>query len=268
MTRQRVGKILREAAALAHRAARSAGCPPLPTTTPHTLRRTYISIALLANGFDVKWVMSQVGHADSKMTMDVYAQLEQRVDRSHGTAFDALVTARARLRDPDARIGTRFGTRWALDTARSSLPPTAIEAQQKACETQAFQRWRDPDSNRGHHDFQSCALPTELSRRGAESVAPRASGPTRATVPAMSRRIIALIGVAAAAIVAVGVVLLLRGGDDKAGGDQRRRGTRGPKRRAELRPRNAPARSSGSTPGRRRRASCSASSSRRSRAGR
>ena len=26
-------------------------------------------------------------------------------------------------------------------------------------------RWRDPDSNWGHHDFQSCALPTELSRR-------------------------------------------------------------------------------------------------------
>src|SRR5581483_5627784 len=26
--------------------------------------------------------------------------------------------------------------------------------------------WRDPDSNRGHHDFQSCALPAELSRRG------------------------------------------------------------------------------------------------------
>ena len=28
--------------------------------------------------------------------------------------------------------------------------------------------WRDPDSNRGHHDFQSCALPTELSRRGGD----------------------------------------------------------------------------------------------------
>lgn len=28
-------------------------------------------------------------------------------------------------------------------------------------------RWRDPDSNWGHHDFQSCALPTELSRRGS-----------------------------------------------------------------------------------------------------
>ena len=31
---------------------------------------------------------------------------------------------------------------------------------------QGLSRWRDPDSNRGHHDFQSCALPTELSRRG------------------------------------------------------------------------------------------------------
>ena len=25
--------------------------------------------------------------------------------------------------------------------------------------------WRDPDSNRGHMDFQSTALPTELSRQ-------------------------------------------------------------------------------------------------------
>jgi integrase len=31
----------------------------------------------VANNFDVKWVMSQVGHADARMTMDVYAQLEQ-----------------------------------------------------------------------------------------------------------------------------------------------------------------------------------------------
>jgi integrase len=67
------------------------GLPPLPNTTPHTLRRTYISIALLANNFDVKWVMAQVGHADSRMTMDVYAQLEQRVKREHGESFDRLV---------------------------------------------------------------------------------------------------------------------------------------------------------------------------------
>lgn len=35
--------------------------------------------------------MSQVGHADSKMTLDVYAQLEQRAERHHGASFDRLV---------------------------------------------------------------------------------------------------------------------------------------------------------------------------------
>jgi hypothetical protein len=35
--------------------------------------------------------MAQVGHADSRMTLDVYAQLEQRVKRAHGKSFDRLV---------------------------------------------------------------------------------------------------------------------------------------------------------------------------------
>jgi hypothetical protein len=35
--------------------------------------------------------MGQVGHEDSKMTMDVYAQLQHRVKREHGRAFDQLV---------------------------------------------------------------------------------------------------------------------------------------------------------------------------------
>lgn len=91
LTRQRVAKVVREAAVLATKRVTTRGLPPLPLITPHSLRRTYISIALLANNFDVKWVMGQVGHADSKMTMDVYAQLEQRVDRSHGESFDRLV---------------------------------------------------------------------------------------------------------------------------------------------------------------------------------
>jgi len=47
-------------------ANRERGLPPLPRVTPHSLRRTDISIALLANNFDVKSVMSQVGHANSK----------------------------------------------------------------------------------------------------------------------------------------------------------------------------------------------------------
>ena len=91
MARQRVGKIVAAAAKLAGERLVARGLPPLPNTTPHSLRRTYISIALLANKFDVKWVMDQVGHADSTMTMDVYAQLQQRVDRQHGASFDRLV---------------------------------------------------------------------------------------------------------------------------------------------------------------------------------
>jgi len=105
IARQHVGEILHEAEALANGRLERDGRPPLPNTTPHTMRRTYISIALLANGFDVKWVMSQVGHADSKMTMDVCAQLEQRVDRSHGTAFDEPVR-RARGPRDDAERDT------------------------------------------------------------------------------------------------------------------------------------------------------------------
>jgi integrase len=87
----RVEQIIHEAAERASEQLTERGMPPLPHTTPHTLRRTYISIALLANNFDVKWVMSQVGHADSKMTLDVYAQLEQRAKRDHGANFDKLI---------------------------------------------------------------------------------------------------------------------------------------------------------------------------------
>lgn len=91
LSRGRAGQILAEAARLASERLAARGMPPLPHTTPHTLRRTYISIALIANEFDVKLVMSQVGHANSAMTMDVYVQLEQRAKRSHGASFDRLV---------------------------------------------------------------------------------------------------------------------------------------------------------------------------------
>jgi hypothetical protein len=33
-------------------------------------------------------VMGQVGHADSRMTADLYAQLQQRFRREHGRTFD------------------------------------------------------------------------------------------------------------------------------------------------------------------------------------
>ena len=96
ISRQRIGKIVAAAAKLASERLVAKGLAPLQKTTPHTLRRTYISIALLANNFDVKWVMNQVGHADSTMTMDVYAQLQKRADREHGANFDRLVRKAAK----------------------------------------------------------------------------------------------------------------------------------------------------------------------------
>jgi integrase len=117
--RQRIAEVVRGAATFASESRLGEGLPPLPRTTPHSLRRTYISIALLANSFDVKWVMSQVGHADSKMTLDVYAQLEQRIKREHGVRFDALIRAAEQQlhgedvdssddTTSDRRIGRRF----------------------------------------------------------------------------------------------------------------------------------------------------------------
>jgi integrase len=91
MSRKRIGQILREAAELASERLAEKRLPPLPKTTPHTMRRTYISIALIANNFDLKYVMDQVGHADSTMTTDVYNQLQKRFKRSHGRNFDRLV---------------------------------------------------------------------------------------------------------------------------------------------------------------------------------
>jgi hypothetical protein len=48
---------------------------PLPgDITPHSLRRTFLSL-LLATGAEVPYVMQQVGHADPKLTLSVYAQV-------------------------------------------------------------------------------------------------------------------------------------------------------------------------------------------------
>jgi integrase len=91
MSRQRVAKIVREAAELASERLVAKGLPPLPTTTPHSLRRTFISIALRASKFDLKWVQDQVGHEDSTMTTDVYNQLQRRVVREHGPTMDQML---------------------------------------------------------------------------------------------------------------------------------------------------------------------------------
>jgi len=63
------------------------GREPILRATPHSLRRTFISL-LLATGADVPYVMAQAGHADPKMTLGVYAQViaPRRITVRHSTA--------------------------------------------------------------------------------------------------------------------------------------------------------------------------------------
>ncbi len=129
---RRIAEIIREAATLASEKREQHGLPPLPRTTPHSLRRTYISIALLANNFDVKWVMSQVGHADSKMTLDVYAQLEQRIKREHGVRFDAVIRAAEEQMHGDDMSGEdpagSDASRSASERDEESTPPAGASS--------------------------------------------------------------------------------------------------------------------------------------------
>ena len=111
-------RVLEPAVNLANKRLAEHGMPPLPHVTPHTLRRTYVSIMLLTSEFNITYVQHQVGHAESRMTLDVYNQLLDRRKREHGAAFDALLAdARKTLYGPQhGGFGPPFG------------PPSAISS--------------------------------------------------------------------------------------------------------------------------------------------
>jgi integrase len=82
-------RFLDSAAKLANAHLRAAGREPMPDVTPHSLRRTFISL-LLAAGADVPYVMAQAGHTDPKMTLGLYAKvIASKTD--HGAALDGIV---------------------------------------------------------------------------------------------------------------------------------------------------------------------------------
>lgn len=86
-------RFLDSAAKLANADLRAAGREPTPDVTPHSLRRTFISL-LLAAGADAPYVMAQAGHTDPKMTLGLYAQvIVSKTD--HGAALDGIVAAAA-----------------------------------------------------------------------------------------------------------------------------------------------------------------------------
>jgi integrase len=82
-------RFLDSAAKVANVELRGSKREPMPDLTPHSLRRTFISL-LLAAGADVPYVMAQAGHTDPKMTLGLYAQvIVSKVD--HGAALDRMV---------------------------------------------------------------------------------------------------------------------------------------------------------------------------------
>jgi integrase len=113
--------LLRDAAALASKRRVLRGLPPLPEkVTPHTLRHTFISIALL--GYDKRLVMSWVGHED-KATMDrIYDHLLTR-KHDDGAAFDAQVEAASEhVGDGKWSWNWSRGTNWHLDAQKEGSP--------------------------------------------------------------------------------------------------------------------------------------------------
>jgi hypothetical protein len=125
--------------------------------------------------------MGQVGHADSKMAMDVYARLQQCVKREHVTAFDRLVD-RARgelLRTDSVALDSSETDVWA--TARATRGPNGPPAGPGAARmppgipvrSRQILEWRDPDSSRGHHDFSCAVIASESSRSAGCFEAPR-----------------------------------------------------------------------------------------------
>jgi integrase len=99
-------RFLAPAVERANEALSEAGSEPIGNVTPHSLRRTFVSL-LLAAGADVPKVMAQTGHADPKMTLGVYAKvIASKTD--HGAALDGLV----------GQTGTGSAPSEAMETVR------------------------------------------------------------------------------------------------------------------------------------------------------
>jgi site-specific recombinase XerC len=94
-------RVIRPAVRRANERRAQRDLPPLPArVTAHTLRRTYISM-MFAAGTEIPYVMAQVGHADSKVTLEIYAQVLKRRDREQiGRAFDHLLVGGAHCDPP------------------------------------------------------------------------------------------------------------------------------------------------------------------------
>ena len=83
------------------------------------MRRTFISL-LLAIGEDVPYVMGQVGHADPKVTLSIYAQVMFRGEGER-ERLEALVNGAEPVSMGTGAQSTLFGAE--IETPRRSRKP-------------------------------------------------------------------------------------------------------------------------------------------------
>jgi integrase len=104
-------RVLAKTVVAANELLRQRGVPEIVDCTPHTLRRTYISL-LLAAGCDPAYVQQQVGHTDPTLTLRIYQQLLKRKRREEyrTRVNDLLGTSPAALsRLPEAAREAELG---------------------------------------------------------------------------------------------------------------------------------------------------------------
>jgi integrase len=115
-------RVLAKTLVEANELLRQRGVPEIVDCTPHTLRRTYISL-LLAAGCDPAYVQQQVGHTDPTLTLRIYQQLLKRKRREEYRArvnelLGTSPAARSRLPEParEAEAGPKSGPNSLLGT--------------------------------------------------------------------------------------------------------------------------------------------------------
>ena len=133
--------------------------------TPHALRRTYISLMLEA-GAPLPYVMDQVGHADSKTTLEIYAQVQKR---SRARTFTPRSTgcspARTATRSP---VSSSRSARLQIQVspfARSSSPGYSASRTSSAATILPWRFWWAGSSR--DEDHAGCPSPPGATARRA-----------------------------------------------------------------------------------------------------
>ena len=106
-------RVLTAALAHANQRLEKAGEPPLPSLTPHGLRRSFASL-LYAIGESPPVVMAELGHTDPALALAIYAQAMRR-DEGENECLRALVNGHQWA--PDGVSG---------DISGSDRPPTRV----------------------------------------------------------------------------------------------------------------------------------------------